>query len=291
MTNIVILGGSGFVGNFLIDTLQGEGFSLKMMAHEKEVDTKIKQFKGDILVKESFENEIESGDIVVNLIGQMKEGIDDLIELSIQGGLNILKTCKKKKVKQIIFASTINVYGENNQYPSKESDPLKPKTDYSLIKYVTEKLYEIYAKNHGVDVNVLRFSNLYGSTKEYGIVSRLIKSITTNQTIKIYNNGAQLRDFLFIKDATGAILNVIKNPQTGFEVLNISSGNRYSIKEIIEKIGSITSKELNVEFSSEKRDETCVWADNSKAKRILDFTPQTNIDEGLRLTLKNFSHP
>jgi len=285
MKKIILVGGSGFIGKPLLQKLVKEQFQVKTMIHNDDLDTKTPTFKGDILSSGILDDEISRGDIIVNLIGQTNSDIRDLIELSVMGSLNLLNSCIKKKVKMIILISSINVYGENMNTPSKEIDSLRPQTTYGILKMMIEKIYEYYSKVYGLDITVLRLSHLYGSYKKIGIVLNLIKSIKDGNKPTLYNNGKQFRDFLYIDDASNGIIQAIKIPQEGFNVFNISSGKRYMINDLAKIIEKISHKKLNVKLNSKTPDERCIWADNSKAKKVLRFVPKTNIENGLKLTI------
>ena len=288
MSNIVLLGCTGFVGSSLLKKMKNEKFRLKAMIHNNGVKTQIEKFKGDILSQGIFDKELKRGDTVINLIGQNTGNLPDLINLNITGGLNLLNSCIKKKLNRIILISSINVYGENSHAPSKEMDPLRPQTVYGVVKLLTEKMYESYSKVYGINVTILRLANLYGPNKKSGFIANLINSINNNkQPLTVYSNAEQLRDLLYVEDATDAIIQAIKIPLAGFNVLNISSGNRYMIKDLIKIIEKTSHKKLNVKLSKDIFDEKCIWANNSKAKKFLKFIPKTTIENGLKLTINN----
>lgn len=284
----IILGGSGFLGRSLIQKLHEEKFHVKVMIHDNDIKISTEKFKGNILSAGALDKEISQGDIVVNLIGQYDGDIPKFIDLNITGGLNLLNSCIRKKVNQIILISSMNVYGENMKYSSKETDLPKPQTLYGIVKLLTEKIYEYYSKLYGLNIIVLRLSNLYGPYKKSGYIANLINLIKDKRPLYAYNNGRQLRDLLFVDDASNGIILTIKKPQKGFTIFNISSGKRYLIKDIIKIIENISQKKLNIKRSCSIPDEKCIWADNSKAKKILKFCPQTNIEEGLKITVDHF---
>ena len=288
MTNIIVLGGSGFVGKSLLQKLESKKFKVKVMVNSSKIKNKFKKFHGDILDKKTFENQIKNGDIIINLVGQYNGHISNFIDLNIKGGLNLLESCKGKKNIKIILISSIDAYGENMHYASKEKDKSSPQNNYGLIKLLAEKMYENFANIHGLDVIVLRLSNLYGPNKKNGLILNILKAIKKNGTISINHNGKQQRDYLFIEDAVDGIIKAIQCRLKKYNVINISSGKRYRSTEIIKLAQELSHKKLKFKLKKTAPDEKCVWANNFKAKKLLKFTPKISIKQGLDLTLKCF---
>ena len=288
MTDILLLGGTGFIGKTLLSQIEKKN-SVKIMIHNSNLQTTAETFKGNILYKNSFLNEIRENETIVNLLGQLTPNESEYINSNILGGLNLLNSCIDKKIKQIILASSINVYGENLKSPSKETDPLKPKSSYGMIKLLTEQMYKYFSEIYGINVTVLRFAGIYGPNKNNGFLSKIINSTKDKTIIPVcYNQGNQQRDMLYVDDATDCILNVINHKLDGFNIFNISSGKCYSIKELISIVEQITKTKITVKYSSEIPDEKCIWADNTKAKNLLTFNPKIDIETGLKFTIKPF---
>jgi len=287
MKNILLLGGTGFLGKSLLTELEQKN-SVKLMIHNSDLQTHAKKFHGDILSKNSFVNEICDEQIIVNFLGQITSKESDFIDFNIIGALNLLNSCIDKKIKHIILISTINVYGENLERPSKETDSLNPQTTYGIVKMITEKIYKQYSEIYGMNITVLRLADVYGPSKKNGFLIRLINSINNKDELPVcYNNGNQQRDMLYIDDAINCILNVINNLNNGFNCFNVSSSKRYSINDLISKIEKISNSNITVTYTSEVPDEKCIWADNEKAKKFLKFEPKFEIETGLKLTIDN----
>ncbi len=288
MTNILLLGGTGFIGKSLLRQLEQRN-SVKLMIHQSNLQTTAEKFEGNILKKDSFINEIRENETIINLSGQLTENQSEYIDANILGGINLLNSCIQKRIKQIILISTINVYGENLKQPSKENDPLKPKTTYGVVKMITEQMYEYFSKIYGINITILRLADIYGPNKSNGFLTKTIKSLKDKTIIPVcYNQGKQQRDMLYIDDAVDCISNVVDHQFNGFNTVNISSGKRYSINELISIIEKISNRKIITKFSLEIPDEKCIWADNTKAKKFLQFEPKIDIETGLKNTIDQF---
>ena len=288
MNNILLLGGTGFLGKPLLQKLETKN-SVKIMIHNSNLQTSAKKFKGDILIQKSFSKEIRNNATVINLLGQMSADENGFINSNIIGGLNLLNSCIKKKIKRVILISSINVYGENLERPSKETDRLCPKTTYAGVKMITEQMYKAFAENHGINITILRVAGIFGPGNKNGFLTKIIQSINNkNITPVCYNNGEQQRDILYIDDVVDCILNVVNSQHDGFHVFNISSGKRHSINELISMIEKISKTKISAKYSSEIPDEKCIWADNTKAKKFLKFNPKVGIEAGLEYAVNQF---
>jgi|TARA_B110000495_G_C22987968_1_gene581461 UDP-glucose 4-epimerase len=284
MPKILLFGGSGFIGKHLINKMNGkyDFLSLSRNLEDNSMCSKI----ADILKPESYEPFLENTETIINLIGQIGPNLDQFTSSNLTGSLNLLNSAVKYNVKNIILISTINVYGENNNSPSKETDILSPESNYGIIKMMNEKLYEHFSKIYGINVTILRLSGVYGPGKIKGFFPQMINAINDKTIIlKLYNYGNQLRDFIYIDDAIDGILKSISHNSSGFDIFNISSGNRYSIKEIISITEKLSNSHIGIEYSSKKFDEKCICADNSKSKLILNFDPKISLNSGIQKTL------
>lgn len=281
MSRILIFGGSGFLGQHLVNKMQGN-FDFSFTTHESNtISNKI-----DVLQPHSYEPLLENTDIVINLIGQVDANLQKFVQSNIVGSANLLKSSKKHGVKKIILVSTINVYGDSKDTPSKETDDLKPESNYAMVKMLNEKLYENFSNLYGIDITILRLAGVFGPGKTKGFFPQMISAIHNKDIIlRPYNNGNHIRDLIYVDDAINGIIQSINYNSSGVNIFNISTGKRYSLNELISITEKISNSKINIEYIHDKFDEECIWADNSKARDILDFVPQTTLEDGIRKTL------
>lgn len=287
--NVLILGGTGFIGKNVTQQLIKNGHNVTLIIHRNltEYLTKNKEnpklFFGDILNKNTIGDAFKNQDIVLNLVGQICTDLNLFYNINIIGAINILESCKENRIKNIVLISSSMIYGESGEKPSRESDPPNPMTTYSLTKLITENIYIHFAREYNFNLNILRLSNVYGLDKKNGIIHNIISAMDKNQEIIIHNDGTQMRDYIYIDDVTDGIIKVVEKLPEGIEIFNISNSTKVSLLEIISIIEKHFCRKARVKFVQDKAyDEQCVWADNTKAKRIFNFSPKINMDEGIK---------
>ena len=277
-----VIGGTGFLGKFFVETMSKKGIKSKLLIHKQQKIHSNESYFGDILDNASLEKFLQKDDVVVNFTGQIGNNLEDYVKTNLTGSLNLLNSCIAKQVKHVILISTINVYGNNCDTPSIETDPIKPVTLYSLVKSVTEKIYKYYSENLKLNVTILRLSHIYGVDKKIGIISNLISSLENHNALKVSHNGNQERDFLYIDDAIQGIVNTLDCLQDGLTIYNISSEEKISTNNLIKILEKIYDSRIPYEKQNNFPNEKCIWASHQKAKKYINFFPKVKLEDGLQ---------
>ena len=294
--NILLLGGTGFIGRNVVQKLVENGHKVSLIIHENipENLTKIKDkliiFYGNILDKNTIKDAFKNQDIIVNLVGQICKDRYLFYNLNIIGALNVSELCVENKIEDIVLISSYLVYGESDETPSKELDLPDQKTNYSLTKLITENIYIHFAREHNFNLSILRLSNVYGPNKRTGVIYNFINALKKNNEIIILNDGEQSRDFIYIDDAVDGIIKAIENLPKGIEIFNISTSTKVNLLEVISIIEKGLPGKTKIRFVQDNAyNEKCVWADNNKAKRVFSFSPKINLKQGIKKTINSLS--
>ena len=200
--------------------------------------------------------------------------------------INVIQLAKKAYVKKIVYASSSSVYGDNVSKYKNENLIVKPISPYAVSKVSNEYLANIYS-NKKLNFIGIRFFNIYGynqnDDKKYSaVIPSWIRSIKKENKITVFGNS--LREFCYIDDAVEAIvLAVFKNLKNHHEILNVSGGKKISIKNLAFKFKKVFGDEKTLIVLRKKRlgDITKARADLSKIKKLLNFKPRVNVDDGL----------
>jgi len=199
------------------------------------------------------------------------------------GTLNLLEMCRRFGIKKFVLASTSSLYGEHNPVPYREdSDTNRPLSPYAASKKAAETLAYTYHYLHGLDVSVLRYFTVYGPAGRPDMsVFRFVRRIAENEPIVVFGDGSQKRDFTYVEDIARGTVAALK--PLGYEVINLGGDRSARLSTIIEEIGRLLDKEPQIERRpAHPADVPATWADISKARRLLDWSPQVPIEEGLR---------
>jgi UDP-glucose 4-epimerase len=323
--NIIITGGGGFIGlNLLTNMLKAN--SLKKIyiiddfsnSSKKNIfdvlrDSNLefvnkKKFilsnKKKLIIKKKKIKNLRSTDII------FKSKIDAIIHLAAQTGvpnsvknpiddanrniidtLNILEICREKKIKKVIFSSSIGVIGNSLNHKITSPKPISP---YACSKFSAENYMRIYWELYRIKTICLRFSNVYGkySMNKGSVVAKFIKDIIKNKNIKIIGDGKQTRDFIYADDLAKLILKIIYTKNTNLKeinYLNIASGKSTSINYLVSLLLRIAKRKMKKSIKIKYKKEILGEIKQSRPSidTLLNIFPKTNfinLEKGLEKT-------
>jgi|TARA_B100002003_G_C14142931_1_gene549518 UDP-glucose 4-epimerase len=299
---VLVTGGAGFIGSHVVDSLLRNNNPVICLDNfDPYYDIKIKRgniapfldnnnfylIEGDVKNKEILDKIISDHNVeyIVHEAAQpgVRASVSDPLKstmVNIVGTLSILQASVDSSVKKIINASSSSIYGKVKYLPFDENHPKEPLSPYGASKLAAEQYCNIFSELYGLDIVSLRYFTVYGP----GIRPDLAISIFTekamnNEIIPIYGDGTRTRGFTHISDVTRATIEAIKR---GGGAYNIGEGSRVSVKELANKIITLTRSESKLEyFPAIKGDTEHTQADIKKANKDLNWKPNINLDEGL----------
>ena len=284
---IVITGGKGFIGSNLVDYMVDKNYNVVVIDSNKEgyENKNATYYYNDITKPISNSVAIFDGaDAIFHLaaetyIQKSLEFSDLFRNVNEEGTKNILSYAADNNIKNIIFSSTSNVYGnQNNGKPSLETDPSDCLNPYSLSKYNAEKICKVYSDQFNMNVSVLRYFNVYGNRQQergqYApVLGKFLEQKYHNQPLTVVGDGLQKRDFVNVIDVVLAnYLSYIKNK--GFNLYNVGQGDNVSILDLAKLISN------DIVFIPQKNGESrYTLADISKIKKSLGWKPSIKIQK------------
>jgi nucleoside-diphosphate-sugar epimerase len=297
---VFVSGGAGFIGSNLCNMLDNLGYEVIAadnldFGKKSNLKNNIKFKRINILDKKKLFRAVKGCEIIFHLAAKtsVPESIIDPNKYflnNIEGTFNILESARINKIKYVVFSSSAAVYG-NNSPPLKESFILNPKSPYALSKKIGEELCRYYFENYNINCACLRYMNIYGPKQRNdspysGVISIILKCMISNKEFKMYGNGNQKRDFVFVDDVARA--NIFFSKNKGFGIYNIGSGKKVSINEIIKIIEKTSGKNVKIKKMPKRiGDIKDSYADISKTKKK-GFVTKKNLYDGIKETYNYF---
>jgi|SRR3989344_147508 len=309
--NVFITGGSGLLGSHLIKRLlefnthkivvlvrdyvpKSIFFSEKLCDKVITADGKVEDF---YLIERTL-NEYEI-DTVFHLAAQPLVPIANksplaTFESNIKGTWNVLEACRlhKDKIKRILIASSDKAYGTQVELPYKETAPLQGEHPYDVSKSCADLIAQSYYKTYDLPIAITRCGNFYGSgdLNFNRIIPETIKSILENKSPKIRSDGTYIRDYIFIPDVIEGYLKIAENldrDNIKGEAFNISTSNKLTVLQLVRLILDIMNSKSEPEILNEAKGEIKhQYLDGGKMKKLLNWEPKHNIEEGLKETIE-----
>jgi UDP-glucuronate 4-epimerase len=226
-------------------------------------------------------------DAVINLAaraGVRQSVLDPWVyaETNMLGVLNLLDTCVQHEVSKFVQASTSSLYGSHNPRPFREdADSSRPLSPYAASKGAAEMMCHSYSYLHGLDITILRYFTVYGPAGRPDMsIFRFIQWIAEGRPLVLYGDGSQERDFTFVRDIARGTVAALR--PLGFELINLGSDQPYTMLDVIRRIESLVDREAVLdERPVAPADVRATWANIQKARELLDWEPQTSLDQGL----------
>src|SRR2546430_7414375 len=308
MKNILITGGAGFIGSHLTDRLLSEGgWQVTCVDDFNDFyDPSIKrenlsafagnpQFKlqeADIRDPEALERVFSEArfDGVVHLAARagVRPSLREprlYVETNINGTLNLLELARRDGVKQFVFGSSSSVYGINAKVPFSESDPIfNPISPYAATKAAGELICHTYSHLYDMRIVCLRFFTVYGPRQRPDLaVRKFAELISAGRAIPVFGDGSTRRDYTYIDDIIAGVRAAIEYDRSKYEVINLGESRTVELRELISLLENALGKRAEIDWQPmQPGDVPQTYADITKARRLLGYNPQTQIEEGIK---------
>ncbi len=305
MAKYLVTGGAGFIGSNIVKKLVENGESVRVLddlstGKLKNIEPILKQIEyiqGDFTDIEIARKAVKGMDNVLHqgAIPSVPRSIDDPIKTNnanILGTLNMLVASRDEGVKRFVYAASSSAYGDSPIMPKHESMNVAPKSPYAIQKLVGEQYCQSFYTLYGLGTICLRYFNVFGPHQDSesvysAVIPLFIKKMLKGESPVIYGNGDISRDFTYIGNNVDANIKACNaDPKCFGEVINIACGYEISLNELIERINRILGTHIEPIYKEERKGDVLhSLADISKAKKLLDYEPIVNFDEGLQKTV------
>ena len=299
MKNILVIGGTGFIGFHFVKEATRRGFKITSISlkkpHKKRYVKNVVYIKSDISNLKVLKKKVRGNfDYVVNAGGYGqhpdfgKKG-SELFKSHFYGLINLLDVLSLNRIKKFVQIGSSAEYGKARS-PLKENMECYPRTPYSITKLFCTKLLRILYQEKKIPITVLRLFQVYGPNQDGNrILPYLIKNSLKNKSFKT-TKGLQVCDFCFIDDVIEAIFKCFKSKKSTGEVINIGSGKPVQIKKIILMVKKIIGKGNPIigSLKYKKGINMSNYPSIQKAKSKLSWSPKVKLFEGIENTIKSY---
>jgi nucleoside-diphosphate-sugar epimerase len=305
---VLVAGGAGFIGSHIVDKLIDADAKVTVIDNlytgqleniEQHKQNKNFRFvKGDVcnlpLVKET----VNGVDFVINVaaVVSVPRSIKDPLlvnEVNVKGTLNLLKASVDGHVKRFIQASSASVYGDAQTLPVCEDFAPKPLSPYAVSKLAADNYAAVFHQVYGLETVCLRYFNVYGprqANNPYsGAITIFANDLLGSRPPKIFGDGEQTRDFVFVEDVASANLLALTERSAVGEIFNIATGEATTINKLVQTLQEIMGKRnLKPVYEAPRcGDVRHSCASIEKAKTLLGYEPVFSLEKGLKVLVQH----
>jgi UDP-glucuronate 4-epimerase len=301
---VLVTGGAGFIGSHLCEALLADGSELVVIDDFNDfydpaikrkniagIHNRITLVEGDIrdaaLVDSIFAQHQFAKVFHLAARAGVRPSIADprlYISTNIDSTLNLLEGCRKTGVKHFVFASSSSVYGVNKKVPFAEDDLIQRTiSPYAASKLAGEQLCSNYSHLYGMRCICLRFFTVYGPRQRPDLaISKFTRNIMAGIPIDQYGDGRTARDYTYIDDIIHGVMAAGKYTASDFEIINLGGSATNTLKQLIATLEELIGVKARVnQLPEQAGDVPLTYADVSKAKKLLGYSPSSPLRQGI----------
>ncbi|MBX3279478.1 MAG: SDR family oxidoreductase [Acidobacteria bacterium] len=300
----LVTGGAGFIGSHLVSALLARGDRVRVidnlatgkLSNIAPLLNRIEFIRADISDFDSIREAFEGVPVVFHqaAVPSVPRSVADPRlnhEANVNGTFNVLMAAREAGARRVVFATSSSVYGGTSGLPKREDMAPAPLSPYAAAKLAGEYYCRVFSESYGLETIALRYFNVFGPrqdpTSAYsGVISKFITTLLCGERPAIFGDGEQTRDFTYIDNVVAANLRAAEIAGACGQVLNIGTGNRTSLKQLLAALQRIIGTSIEPEYrparQAEPRDSQ---ADISLARQLLGYEPCVSFDDGLKQTV------
>lgn len=305
---VLVTGAAGFIGSHVVEKLVAAGYAVRTFVHYNaaghwhnleavapETMASVEVVAGDIADPFAVDEAVRGCDAVAHLAALI--GIPysytapaAYVNTNIVGTLNVLQACRRHGTRRVVHTSTSEVYGTAQYVPIDEQHPVVGQSPYSATKIGADKLAESFYRSFELPVVTIRPFNTFGPRQSArAVIPTIITQALAGDTLRL-GSLDPVRDLTYVEDTAAAFVAAITAEDVEGETINLGVGEGVSIGDLVERVGALMGKTLNVTTDQRRvrpggSEVMRLISNNAKARRLLHWTPDVDLDEGLRRTL------
>lgn len=295
---VLVTGGAGFIGSHLCEALLQDGYRVRVLddlskGKIENVPPECELIQGSILDESSVDKTLKGVDhichqaAIVSVRGSV-ERFDEDARTNLMGTLLVLKMASRYRIRKFVYASSMAVYADSPEpLPMPEQHPTIPLSPYGIAKRAAEQYVMLLGPPFGLQPVVLRYFNTFGPRQQFtpyvGVITIFVTRLLQRQSITIYGDGQQCRDFVHVSDVVKANILAIQNPDASGKIFNIGTGQGTTVNELAHILTRQLDPKAVIQHDPTRPEELRnSIADISLARQILKYTPQTKLAEQIQ---------
>lgn len=306
---VLVTGAGGFIGSHLTERLVDLGAQVTaFLRYNSRADEamigllppekkkKIRIIYGELRQSETVKRAMKNIDIVFNLAALISIPYSylhpqEVIETNTLGTLNVLTAAREEEVEKVVQTSTSEVYGTAQYIPIDEKHPKQPQSPYSASKIAADAIALSFYYSFNLPVAIIRPFNAYGPRQsDRAVIPAIISQALVKKKV-LLGSTTPTRDLNFVSDTVEGFIKIAESENSIGEEINIGSGFEISIGDLAAKIVFFVGKEVKLiknekRVRPEKSEVERLLADNSKARKLLGWSPRVSLDAGLKMTIE-----
>jgi NAD dependent epimerase/dehydratase len=309
MSKVLITGAGGFIGSHLVERLVRDGADARAYVHynsrhdwgmlelvEPALRDRIEIVTGDIQDPFSVRAAMRGVDTVYHLssliaIPYSYVAPQSYVTVNVQGATNVLQAARDEGVRRVIHTSTSECYGTARYVPIDEAHPLQGQSPYAASKIGADMIAESYFRSFELPVTIVRPFNTFGPRQSpRAVIPTIILQALRGDSIKL-GSLRPTRDMNYVDNTVDGMIAAASRDAAVGQVVNIGSGREISIGDLAQLIIGLTGSSSRVLEDAERLRPAAseverLLCDNGKARRMLDWTPRVDLEEGLRRSIE-----
>jgi UDP-glucose 4-epimerase len=298
----LVTGGAGFIGSALVRLLGERGYEARVFDNlstgsaDNLEGTDAELIEGDVRDTEALARAAAGSEVVFHLaagtgvLPSIEDPFADF-DLNARGTLSALWAAREAGAVRLVFSSSNAPLGAG-AYPASEDKPTAPLAPYGASKAAGEAYCSAFHGAYGFDAVAVRFSNAYGlrSAHKSNVIPLFIRRLLADEELVVFGDGTQTRDFVFVTDLADGLLRAAETDGIGGEVFQLASGVETSVNDLVSRLGEVSGREPRVRREPPRAGEILRnYSLVDKARERLGYSPQVQLEEGLRRTYDWFT--
>jgi len=293
----LVTGGAGFIGSHTVEGLLADGAAVTVLDNFSNgkrgnlpAHAALTVVDADVRDAAAVDAALEGVDRVLHLAAQVsvqssvKEPVASCGH-NVVGFLNVLDGARRRGIRRVVYASSAAVYGTPAELPLSEASPVGPISPYGLEKLIDDQYAALYASLYGLSTLGLRYFNVYGPRQDprspyAGVISKFVDAVRTGQPVRIFGDGLQTRDFVYVKDIAEANRRALAADATGH--CNVGTGRTVTLLDLVAALERVGGRTVGRQFEppapGDIRDSA---TSTGRLAHALGFIPQTPLETGL----------